>query len=403
MIIGELDPQELRARGAAADREARDAVPGRLHHGLPAGDRACSTAARTACCASSASSPRRSCPARAPPRSSRVWCAARRCAGVLEEDTASLLDRSLTFARLSAADVMTPRPSIHALVGRRLAPTTSSSSPAAPATAASRSTTTSMDDIVGIVHLKQAVGVPRERRADVPAAALATEPLRVPEAVHLDTLVSELRGPRLPDGDRRRRVRRHRRRRHARGPRRGDRRRGARRARPPPRGHRPRATGSLTFPGDLRPDEVLDRTGIRVPEGDVYDTVGGYIMSVARSASRSSATTLEVEDGTLRVAAHGRPPGRPRPVHAHSDAGRGSPTEVSAHERLGRNRLAGRAAGLQRLLRRRRVRRHLRPPLADRAAAPRRARARPRPRCTRWSTRRSCWPPASWASRSARC
>src|ERR671912_2597785 len=36
-------------------------------------------------------------------------------AGVLEEDTASLLDRSLTFARLSAADVMTPRPSIHAL------------------------------------------------------------------------------------------------------------------------------------------------------------------------------------------------------------------------------------------------------------------------------------------------
>jgi CBS domain containing-hemolysin-like protein len=36
-------------------------------------------------------------------------------AGVLEEDTASLLDRSLTFARLTAADVMTPRPSIHAL------------------------------------------------------------------------------------------------------------------------------------------------------------------------------------------------------------------------------------------------------------------------------------------------
>ena len=36
-------------------------------------------------------------------------------AGVLEEDTASLLDRSLTFARLTAADVMTPRPSIHAV------------------------------------------------------------------------------------------------------------------------------------------------------------------------------------------------------------------------------------------------------------------------------------------------
>jgi CBS domain containing-hemolysin-like protein len=31
-------------------------------------------------------------------------------AGVLEQDTASLLDRTLTFARLTTADVMTPRP-----------------------------------------------------------------------------------------------------------------------------------------------------------------------------------------------------------------------------------------------------------------------------------------------------
>ena len=36
-------------------------------------------------------------------------------AGVLEKDTASLLDRSLTFARLTTADVMTPRPSLHAV------------------------------------------------------------------------------------------------------------------------------------------------------------------------------------------------------------------------------------------------------------------------------------------------
>lgn len=36
-------------------------------------------------------------------------------AGVLEEDTASLLDRTLTFARLTTADVMTPRPSVHAV------------------------------------------------------------------------------------------------------------------------------------------------------------------------------------------------------------------------------------------------------------------------------------------------
>jgi len=219
-------------------------------------------------------------------------------AGVLEEDTASLLDRSLTFARLSAADVMTPRPSIHALSVEDSADDVIQ---LARRTGHSRFPVydDSMDDIVGIVHLKAAVGVPRERRSDVPAAALATEPLRVPEAVHLDTLVSELRargyqmaivvdeyggtagvvtledlveeivGEVLDEHDRRRA-----------GIVRGD--------------------GSLTFPGDLRPDEVLDRTGIRIPEGDVYDTVGGYIMSVLERIP-VVGDTLEVEDGTLDV------------------------------------------------------------------------------------------------------
>ncbi|WP_314508283.1 hemolysin family protein [uncultured Microbacterium sp.] len=219
-------------------------------------------------------------------------------AGVLEEDTASLLDRSLTFARLSAADVMTPRPSIHALSVEDSADDVIQ---LARRTGHSRFPVydDSMDDIVGIVHLKAAVGVPRERRSDVPAAALATEPLRVPEAVHLDTLVSELRargyqmaivvdeyggtagvvtledlveeivGEVLDEHDRRRT-----------GIVRGD--------------------GSLTFPGDLRPDEVLDRTGIRIPEGDVYDTVGGYIMSVLERIP-VVGDTLEVEDGTLDV------------------------------------------------------------------------------------------------------
>jgi CBS domain containing-hemolysin-like protein len=219
-------------------------------------------------------------------------------AGVLEEDTASLLDRSLTFARLSAADVMTPRPSIHALAADDSADEVIQ---LARRTGHSRFPVyeESMDDIVGIVHLKAAVSVPRERRADVPAAALATEPLRVPEAVHLDTLVSELRargyqmavvvdeyggtagvvtledlveeivGEVLDEHDRR-------------------------------RAGIVRSEGSLTFPGDLRPDEVLDRTGIRIREGDVYDTVGGYIMSVLERIP-VVGDTLEIEDGTLEV------------------------------------------------------------------------------------------------------
>ena len=219
-------------------------------------------------------------------------------AGVLEEDTASLLHRSLTFARLSAADVMTPRPSIHALAVDDSAEDVIQ---LARRTGHSRFPVydESMDDIVGIVHLKAAVGVPRARRADVPAAALATEPLRVPEAVHLDTLVSELRargyqmaivvdeyggtagvvtledlveeivGEVLDEHDRR-------------------------------RAGIVRKEGSITFPGDLRPDEVRDRTGIRIPEGEVYDTVGGYIMSVLERIP-VVGDTLEIEDGTLDV------------------------------------------------------------------------------------------------------
>ncbi|MGL4256236.1 MAG: hemolysin family protein, partial [Microbacterium sp.] len=219
-------------------------------------------------------------------------------AGVLEEDTASLLDRSLTFARLSAADVMTPRPSVHAVSADDSAEDVIQ---LARRTGHSRFPVydDSMDDITGIVHLKAAVGVPRDRRADVPAGALATEPLRIPEAVHLDALVSELRargyqmavvvdeyggtagvvtledlveeivGEVLDEHDRR-------------------------------RAGIVRAEDSVLFPGELRPDEVLDRTGIRIPEGDVYDTVGGYIMSVLERIP-AVGDRIETEDGTIEV------------------------------------------------------------------------------------------------------
>ena len=219
-------------------------------------------------------------------------------AGVLEEDTASLLDRSLTFARLTAADVMTPRPSIHALAADDSAEDVIQ---LARRTGHSRFPVydDSMDDITGIVHLKAAVGVPRERRADVPAGALATEPLRVPEAVHLDALVSELRargyqmaivvdeyggtagvvtledlveeivGEVLDEHDRR-------------------------------RAGIVRQDDAIVFPGELRPDELRDRTGIRIPEGDVYDTIGGFIMSVLERIP-VVGDAIETEAGRLEV------------------------------------------------------------------------------------------------------
>lgn len=219
-------------------------------------------------------------------------------AGLLEEDTASLLDRSLTFSRLTAADVMTPRPSVHAIAADDSAEDVIQ---LARRTGHSRFPVydESMDDITGVVHLKAAVGVPRDRRRDVPAAALANEPVRFPEAVHLDVLVSELRargyqmaivvdeyggtagvvtledlveeivGEVLDEHDRR-------------------------------RAGIVRVEDTVIFPGELRPDELLDRTGIRIPEGDVYDTVGGFIMSVLERIP-TAGDTIELEDGSIEV------------------------------------------------------------------------------------------------------
>jgi len=61
-----------------------------------------------------------------------------------------------------------------------------------------------------------------------------------------------------------------------------------------------RAEGAVILPGELRPDEVLDRTGIRIPEGDVYDTVGGFLMSVLERIP-VVGDAVEIEDGTLEV------------------------------------------------------------------------------------------------------
>ena len=199
-------------------------------------------------------------------------------AGMLEEDTATLLDRTLTFARLTAADVMTPRPSMHAIAAGDSADDVIR---LARRTGHSRFPVydDDLDDITGVVHLKAAISVPRDRRAEVPVGALATEPLRVPETVHIDGLISELRargyqlavvvdeyggtaglvtledlveeivGEVSDEHDR-------------------------------TRAGVIVGRDGVTFPGELRPDELRSRAGVEVPEGDVYDTVAGYVMSV---------------------------------------------------------------------------------------------------------------------------
>jgi CBS domain containing-hemolysin-like protein len=135
------------------------------------------------------------------------------------------------------------------------------------------------DDIDGMVHVKRAMAVPHDRRADVPVSALMVEPLLVPETIRLDPLLLLLRGAgmqlavvvdeyggtsgvvTLEDvveeivgevSDE-----------HDRGGTTG----------------RQTGEGTWTFPGLWRPDEVRDRIGAPVPDGPAYETTGGFVMA----------------------------------------------------------------------------------------------------------------------------
>ncbi|MBO3103748.1 hemolysin family protein [Cellulomonas fengjieae] len=198
--------------------------------------------------------------------------------GTLDESTATLLTNSIEFTELTAVDVMTDR--LRLVVVRR-------EESAADVVDLARRTGhsrfpvigDSSDDIVGLVHLRRAIGVPYERRAEVPAAALMVEAPRVPETVHLGPLLVELRelglqmavvvdeyggtsgvvtledvveelvGDVADEHDRRRTAT-------ARS-----------------------ADGSWLLPGVLRPDELTEVTGLQVPADGPYETLGGLVMS----------------------------------------------------------------------------------------------------------------------------
>ena len=198
--------------------------------------------------------------------------------GTLDESTATLLTNSIEFTELTAVDVMTDR--LRLVVVRR-------EESAADVVDLARRTGhsrfpvigDSSDDIVGLVHLRRAIGVPYERRSDVPAAALMVDAPRVPETVHLGPLLVELRelglqmavvvdeyggtsgvvtledvveelvGDVADEHDRRR----------------------TSTARS--------ADGSWLLPGVLRPDELAEVTGLHVPADGPYETLGGLLMS----------------------------------------------------------------------------------------------------------------------------
>jgi CBS domain containing-hemolysin-like protein len=113
--------------------------------------------------------------------------------GTLDEGTAVVLDRSLRFGERTAEELMTPRVRIQAL---RVDQPVSELVEVARRTGLSRFPVygSDLDDIRGVVHVKQAFAVPAEQRAATRVGALARPVLTVPSSLDGDALLDALRG-----------------------------------------------------------------------------------------------------------------------------------------------------------------------------------------------------------------
>lgn len=220
--------------------------------------------------------------------------------GTLDESTAKFVARTLSFSERTAADVMTPRMRVETIESEQ---SVADIIDAARRTGYSRFPVIgeSPDDILGVVHIKKAVSIPFRKRADIQAGAIMTEVLRVPETVHLDALIMELRegnlqmavvqdeyggtagvttledlveeivGEVADEHDR---------------------------SKP---GILQSATGEWYFPGLMRPDEVSERIGpLSVPDEAGYETVGGFMMAELGRIP-VLGDTVPVDGGTLVV------------------------------------------------------------------------------------------------------
>jgi CBS domain containing-hemolysin-like protein len=222
--------------------------------------------------------------------------------GSLGTETARLLVRSLSFGDKRASDVMTPRVQVRFIAA---------DAPVADVIAAARETGHSRfpligdgpDDVVGLVHVKQAVAVPLERRGSVPVREVMVPPVRVPDSIELDPLldvlqqrglqmavvvdefggtagivtfedlVEELVGEVADESDTRTGA--------------TDR---ARR----------RRDGSWLLSGLLRPDEVTVLTEVYVPEGN-YETLGGLVQTALGRIPRVGDSVELTGGARLRV------------------------------------------------------------------------------------------------------
>jgi CBS domain containing-hemolysin-like protein len=197
--------------------------------------------------------------------------------GTLDSETAHLVQRSLAFGPRTAGEIMTPRVQMACVDATdpvseviELSGTTGFSKfPVIKGTS---------DNVVGSVHVKQAVAVPRSERDDTRVREVMVDATVVPESLRLDPLLSLLRGEgfqmaivsdeyggtagvvTLEDvveeivGDIADEHDRY----------------GSR--------LRQRPDGSWILSGLLRPDEVAGSTGMQLPEDESYDTVAGLLL-----------------------------------------------------------------------------------------------------------------------------
>ncbi|MEI5010480.1 hemolysin family protein [Streptomyces sp. PmtA] len=115
--------------------------------------------------------------------------------GALEADTAEMFVRTLMLAELTAENVMTPRVQVTALDVQATAEDVAN---ATRATGLSRFPVYrgSLDTVVGVVHIKDVLAVPAERRHRHPVSELMRDPLLVPATLTVDRLLDLLSGKR---------------------------------------------------------------------------------------------------------------------------------------------------------------------------------------------------------------
>jgi len=197
--------------------------------------------------------------------------------GTLDEGTATLLDRSLRFGERTAADLMTPRVRVQALRGDA---TVTDLVELARQTGFSRFPVRGgdLDDIRGVVHVKQAFGLPPRQWDTTTVASLAQPVPTVPDSLDGDALLDRLRATGLQVAvvvdeyggtagivtleDLVEEIV-------------GDVRDEHDRLEASP--IRPLGRDSWMVSGLLRADEVADATGFRMPDGE-YETLAGLVL-----------------------------------------------------------------------------------------------------------------------------